>query len=286
MAPRFYPTGPRNPASTAPAPTPSSPLAPANPLTVTNPPTYTYCRCIQDVFNLRARIFEVGEKVVVGERVMVRDYYFVKSFGHAQPYDYYDYNEELINIMTRAVHMQVRHAAYFRGGRMIGRTGVALVPATTKERVFALRANYRVFDDVAPLMQKLQVPGQPPPSKIVDFLSVGYDKNPVLVSAERLPHMIWQKQFGPDNIRYLYVFGHVGNTPLKFNFVYGRGFSKAARWGKVIRVFDGRKPAGCDPSGADAATTPKVVTQGETEKIFETFPLAPRSFAVVELHTF
>ncbi|HEY0380155.1 MAG TPA: hypothetical protein VGC87_24790 [Pyrinomonadaceae bacterium] len=285
LAPRFYPTGPSKAGSTVPAPNPSNPLAPANPLTQTNPPTYTYCRCVQDVFNLRARIFEVGERAVVGERIMVRDYYFVKSFGHATPYDFYDYNEELINVMARAVQMQVQEAAYFRGGRMIGRTGVTLSTAGTKERVFALRAGYRVFDDVAPLMKKLKVAGQPPPSKLMDFLSSGYDKNSFLVSADRLPHMVWERQLDVNDTRYLYVFGHVGNTPLKFRFVYGRGLSTAANWGKIIRVFDGRDPSGCDPSGAAAATTPAAVSQGDTESIFETKPLAPRSFAVVELRT-
>lgn len=283
LAPRFYPIGPTTTTSAAPAPTPSDPLAPANPLDATNPPTYTYCRCVQDVFNLRSRILDVGEKAVVGERVMLRDYYFVKSFGHAQSYDYYDYNEELINIMTRAVHMHVQESAYFRGGRMIGKTGVTLMTGA-KEKVWALRANHRVFDDVLPLVQKLQAPGQPVPGGIMDFVSTGYDKNPpLLVSADRLPHMIWKKQFAASDVGYLYVFGHVGNTPLNFQFLYGRGLETSALWGKIVRVFDGRDFAGCDPSGTAAVTAPTEVKQGDKETIFETYSLAPRSFAVVEI---
>lgn len=288
MAPRFYPIGPQAKTGRAPRPNPSNPLAPANPLDATNPPTYTYCRCIQDVFNLRARIFQVGEKAVLGERVMLRDYFFVKSFGHAQAYDYYDYNEELINIMTRAVHMHVQESAYFRGGRMIGKTGVMLATPQAKEKVYAYRADYRTFDDVKPLMATLKARGGPQPKGIMDFLSIGYDKPPGLVSTDRLSHMVWRKQFGINEIGYLYVFGHVGNEELKFQFLYGRGFEKpvwtpTVRWGKIIRVFDGRNHAGCDPSGRAAAVTPTEIKQGDMETAFVNFPLAPRSFAVVEV---
>lgn len=294
LAPRLYPTGSETVISPSPTPNLSDLHAPANPLDETNPPTYTYCRCIQDVFNLRARIFNVAAKAVVGERILLSGYIFEKTSGYDQPYNYYDYNEELVNVMTRAVNMQTRHALTLRGGRMVGKTKVKLLAlpplvSAPKSHVFAWAAYFRAFGDVYPFAAKLNSTG------ITDFLSLAYDKDlPVLVGYERLQHMIWQKVFDPtkNDIRYSYVFANIGNSPLAFQFNYTHGFDSTGRWGKVIRVFDGSKGGAKDTlgyePGYDGTERITEVHKGDLETIFDAahFPLAARSFAVVSLRLF
>jgi hypothetical protein len=85
----------------------------------------------------------------------------------------------------------------------------------------------------------------------------------------------------------MYVFANVGNSALRFRFNYTHGGDIPGELGKVVRVFDGRNRdnarniAGYDPSGAPDELKP--VTLGSTETIFETYPLAERSFAVIAL---
>jgi hypothetical protein len=285
LAPRFYPKGEKKKTEVPLAPKPSEPLEPAFPLAPTNPPTYTYCRALQDVYNLRAYIFNVGQRAVLGERVHLSAYIMERTTDYDQSYVYYDYNEELVQIMTRAIHMQIRHAQYFRGGRMMGKTAVTLLPPAANanapgQKVRAWRAGFRGFEDVKPFRE--QIGGG------LDFLSLSYDSEaPYEVIAERLPHMIWRTEIPGFGLCYMYVFANVGNSALRFRFNYTHGGDIPGELGKVVRVFDGRNRdnarniAGYDPSGAPDELKP--VTLGSTETIFETYPLAERSFAVIAL---
>lgn len=180
----------------------------------------------------------------------------------------------------------LRYAPFFRGGRMLGRTNVKLSPPGPHEpapppTVQAWTTGLRTFTDVVPF-------GGTPLQGTIDFLSLGIDKDEFagLVTSERLPHMIWRKQWGANDVRYIYAFANVGNTPLKFQFQYTRGLDTSARWGKIIRVFDDRNTNGCEPTGGAPATTPVEAIPGNWETALDRFPLAARSFAVVGLLKF
>ena len=85
--------------------------------------------------------------------------------------------------------------------------------------------------------------------------------------------MIWQKQFGPDDLRTLYLFANVGNTPQTLRFLYTKGLDSQTNWKKDIRLFDGR-----DSVGVRFPVVPVHIGDSES------FTLAPRSFAAIVVY--
>jgi hypothetical protein len=226
IAPRSYPTGPLVAGQAAVAWNPNNPLAP------TNPPTYTYIRCIQDLFNLRYWIYTTGEKAVVGERVQLHANWFETPL---------DYNDEVVKMAVRAAQLQMQFASFFRGGVMLGKSAIT----SGNKALWAWKTDYRYFDDVKPLVDK--VPG----SGLLDFISLGTDKEYLnkkqimasVVSYDKIQHMIWQTGSG-DSRKILYVFANVGNAAANVRFRYGRGLegissnqAAASGWEKVMTSY-------------------------------------------------
>jgi hypothetical protein len=225
IAPKSYPTG----ALAAGQPVPWNP---ANPLAPTNPPTYTYIRCMQDLFNLRYWIYTTGEKAVAGERVQLHANWFEAPL---------DYNDEVVRMAVRAAQLQIRFAAFFRGGVMLGKTAIT----SGNKALWAWKANYRYFDDVKPLVDKAGGTG------LLDFISLGTDKEYLdktkilasVVGYDKIQHMVWQTGSG-DSRKILYVFANVGNAAANVRFQYGRGLegissnqAAASGWEKVMTSY-------------------------------------------------
>lgn len=243
-------------------------LAPRN-YQIVNPPVppntqptytiYTYNRCVEDVFNLKAWFFAIGESALLGERIYV----------HAKWFDApTDPNEEVINMAGRAAQLHVRYAPYIRGGAMLGQTAILSDNST----LYAWFADYRRFDDAVDLNRIVTEPADLAMGR--DFASRGVDKDDFcwVVTSPRIQHMIWQKQFGPGDWRTLYLFANVGNTPQTLRFLYTKGLDLQTDWKKEVRLFDGR-----DSVGVKFPIVPVHIGDSES------FTLAPRSFAAIAI---
>lgn len=234
---------------------------PSNPTADTTPPSYTYIRCVQDVFNLRAAIFEVAARAVFGERVIV------PSTMMEEPYDY---NEEALAMSARAFQLHRHFLKFFKDGFMLGETAIRRTvylpekPATTFDGhrlLWAWGSAFRTprpFDDVHPLVTKIERDNAQLGKArfpIVDFISrpvdrVSLKRNPQdpdpffrneIVIYRQVPHMVWQYGAG-DAREILYAFANGGNTDLRVEFLYGRGFegtSPSTSWKKTTTIFTG-----------------------------------------------
>jgi hypothetical protein len=259
IAPKSYPTAPK-----VLGPTPV-PWVPNNPLAPTDPPTYTYIRCVQDVFNLRYFIYLTAASGVVGERIFLHANWFEQPF---------DYNDELVKLATRIVYMQTRFFRHFQKGLMLGRTTIT----SGNRRLWAWRAAFRFFDDVKPLVEK--VPGQ----QLRDFVSLGWDKeyidknriNAFVVKYDKIQHMVWV--VGRDDARrMLYVFVNAGNAETPVRFIYSRGLEGVSNnqatysgWEKeIIRYTD---------AGIKQTVAPVWLDQEETDLV-----MPPRTVAAIEV---
>lgn len=260
-APRSYPVGPAEP-------DPINGLVPWNsgmPYGPTNPPTYTYLRCVQDVFNLRYGIYLTGAKAVAGERVFLQPNWFEPPF---------DYNDEIVQTATRAAHLQMLFAQFFRGGHMLGR---ATITGGNKQ-LWMWKADRRTFDDVKPLTNKA------PGTGLKDFISRGYDKEYVdkfrihsnVLTYDKIQHMIWRTGEG-DARRILYVFANVGNADANVRYFYSRGLEGLPS--------DQTKPSGWERASTLIKDTGTVQATGalwlNMEEKFLNMP--PRSFAAIEI---
>jgi hypothetical protein len=241
IAPKHYPTAVLSG-------TPKPPIQ-GDPLPQTNPSSYTYNRCIQDVFNLRPTMFETGRSAVLGERILVPSVWFEGSYGYDQPYPYYDYNEEAINVAVRAVQLQMTFKDFFRGGFMLGEETIRELELPSgkiikgNRSIWAWRTLRRSFDDVSILVDSIakddiQLGTDLRLSPVKDFISEGIDKesfNRIDVYSQ-IQHRIWQRGDGQTR-RVLYVFANLGNGDVTVSFNYGRGLegvTASSGWQKTI----------------------------------------------------
>jgi len=228
IAPRSYPTGERR------AGEPAAPWNPRDPLAPTNPPTYTFNRCVQQVFNLRANIFEIGRSAVIGERIMIPSPWVEEPL---------DYEDEAVGYAVRAARLQMSFKEFFRQGRMLGETRISGADGEPLQELWAWgRAGLsaRAFDDVAPLVEHLsrddQYLGRGWHARpLRDSVSKPWDKqfypdksyNDVVVQRQ-IEHRVWEHGEG-DARRVLYAFANVGNTDARVAFIYGRGLGGVTR---------------------------------------------------------
>ncbi|HEY0319594.1 MAG TPA: hypothetical protein VGC66_01355 [Pyrinomonadaceae bacterium] len=212
-------------------------------ITNATPPneTYTYSRCIQDVFNLRASIFEYGASAVVGRRLIVPAVYAEEPV---------DYNEELINMAARGVKLQMTFQDYFRRGYMLGE--IDFISGNNELWTWGnAYITARPFDDVAVLLANIQADeAQFGPVKlpIFDLISrmadreIYYVKNgdPIkneVVTYPRFPNMVWQLDGSSPKI--LYVIAHIGNkdnVPARFYYSRGLDTAPTRTWKKTITI--------------------------------------------------
>lgn len=262
VAPRAYPV--RN-ATT-------DPLVPWNesaPLALTNPRTYTYNRCVQNTFNLRANIFFSGIGAVTGMRIMIPSSWLDTPT---------DYDAPAVEHAVRAAQLQMQHARFFRYGHMLGETGfVDLSGNPVYPKVLcAWLAGPRSFQDVKPLVDHI---GADDPQlgniwrsqPLRDFVSFAWDRQTEFVDVIKvfqIQHRVWEHVENGVR-RILYAFANVGNTTVQVRFVYGRGLerpSSSGRWRRTISL-DGGPPG-----------TAMEVRLGQPES---QLMMPPRSFAAV-----
>jgi hypothetical protein len=264
------------------------------------PPTYSFCRGVQDTFNLRARIFAIGPATIKGYRNTVPAVYMEEP---------YDYNEEVVNFASRAAQLLFRHRDFFRGGQIVGETPFAISRANdlpfNTPTVWAW-GNYiinrcRPFNDVQKLVDDitredpylgthyrgvLQPDSTGKAFKLHDFIAqpvdrrIYYYKGPGgnlielyrnnIREYPRVSHLIWQ--VGDANAsKVLYLFVNVTNTPTQVVFSYDKGLAAPAgiNWSKTISWI----------SGDGNSQSQGTVRFGDVER--QTIP--PRSFMSIEL---
>ncbi len=196
-------------------------LAPANPA------NYRYSRCLQDVINLKARIFRFGMAAVWGERILLPACWIEKP---------YEFNEPAIEMALHAAQFQMRFADYLRrGGAMIG-PGQILTGNTA---VSAWWIAWRKFDDAPDLRNRLGGA-----AGIEDRISRGTDadgRSAVRLTTDRIQHMVWQKTTAQET-RNLYAFANVGNDTASVTFRCVRGLGSRASWRRTIHKFVGTPP--------------------------------------------
>ncbi|MBD0372896.1 MAG: hypothetical protein ICV60_18775 [Pyrinomonadaceae bacterium] len=261
--------------------------------------TYSYSRCVQNVFNLRSEIVRLGMAAVRGERILLHSTWFEKPLDsdgvpHNGPHDY---DLEVINMAVRAALLQMKFAQFFRGGRMLGETTITSV----NKSLWYWRAHRRNFIDVPELVRKLYTDTEidgPSPLKllILDYISRGTDQRQVTpygkypyqpheehekVNAEKfstvkIHHMIWQKDFQATGPQALYIFANVGNDIDNVAFTYTRGLDYSGNWKKTVRVFDGDPAAYPYGRVTERATS---VAPGQTQ----TINIAARSLVAVQV---
>ncbi|HKY05074.1 MAG TPA: hypothetical protein VJQ56_09295, partial [Blastocatellia bacterium] len=244
---------------------------------------YTYNRCVQDVMNLRSRIFRFGAGAVRGERIILPASWIDEP---------YDYNVPAIEMAKRCAQMQIFFAKYFRLGYMLGQTQIV----SGNKSLSALRIRRRNFSDVNELVKVLytqQEVGGQVKINISDSESRGIDKERIAplgnyqyqpweedqkntsnpIHTDKIQHMIWQStKVMAGQTRNLYVFANVGNRDATIEFLYSRGFSGSTPMNRTIRVFNG------NPNPAASAT--RSVKVGDTEAgLF----IARRSLVAVEI---
>ena len=214
IAPRAYPTGPRRAGALI-------PWTEADPLATTNPPTYTYSRCVQQTFNLRANIFLNGIAAVTGVRLMIPASWVEEPTGYDAP---------VLDHAVLAALLQMEHAAFFRYGRMLGETSLKVNGAQPKTFYAWLSGLGRDFRDVKPLVDHIGADdaqlGEAWRTKpLRDFISRGWDKQTAdvnVVLARQIEHRVWE-EVTPGGRRILYAFANVSNSAAQVRFLYGHG---------------------------------------------------------------
>jgi hypothetical protein len=225
---------------------------------------YSYSRCIQDAFNLRASIFENGAAAVRGLRIMIPSAWLEPPL---------EYNAAALQHAVLASRLQSRHKDFFRFGRMLGETLVT-VNGQPPRKLCAWNCGPRSFMDVAPLVDlvgahdpQLGAEWRNVRNPMHDFISRGWDKQSdcdVLLS-EQIHHRVWEHVAGNGVRRVLYAFANLGNRPVTIHFVYGRGLEGATGRSRTIAVNDG------------APSAPRTISLGEDEDL----AMPRRSFAAV-----
>lgn len=277
--------------------------------------TYSYSRCVVNVFNLRSELFRLGMAAVSGERMLVHSILFerpmmfdgkakvVKDYPGVHPYD-----EPVIDMAVRCAQLQMTFSSYFVGGRMAGQV---LITGGNRT-VFAWRAHRRSFIDVQELVDSLSTADERSTTdakalklSLVDFISRGVDLPTVtpcydpdayapheksfasLIRTDMIQHMVWRKDMS-SGYKCLYVFANVGNTSLEvganpLTFKYTRGIdakvNASAGWKKRAWLFDG--PTSTNPKGKQlSASADGDAVQYEAD---ESISLPARSLLAIEL---
>jgi hypothetical protein len=280
IAPKYYPTASKIIVA-------AKPPVPGDPLPDTDPPTYTFNRCIQDLFNLRGAIFETGARAVVGERLIVPSTWFESSYGYDQPYPFYDYNEEAINMAVRAVRLQMSFTDFFKRGFMLGSETISKLVVPEAPEVSGNRSLWtwsnglvgiRDFNDVPILVQRIgtddgALGAEWRQKPFLDFISKGIDKvsQSSIVQYSQIQHRVWQNGDGLTR-RILYVFANLANGGVIVKFNYGRGLEGVAAnsgWKKTVTTI-----------GETITTKPAAdVSLGMAESL----EMPPRSFVAIEI---
>ncbi len=225
----------------------AEPLVPwkkSDPLAQTNPRTYTYNRCVQNTFNLRANIFFNGIGAVTGMRVMIPSSWLDTPT---------DYDAPAVEHAVRAARLQMQHARFFRYGHMLGETGYVDASGNPvyPKVLCAWLASPRSFEDVKPLVDHIgaddaQLGNAWRTRPLRDFVSFAWDRQSDFVDVIKvfqIQHRVWEHVDGAVR-RLLYAFANVGNTAVQVRFVYGRGLerpSSSGRWRRTISI-DGGPP--------------------------------------------
>ncbi|MES1242631.1 MAG: hypothetical protein ABUT39_13535 [Acidobacteriota bacterium] len=216
---------------------------------------FAYRRCLQDVINLKSRIFRFGMAGVWGERILLPADWIEKPF---------EYNQPAIEMAVRAAHFQMRFHDYLRrGGFMLG-PGQIL---KGNKAVSAWRITWRTFEDAPDVRKRLGSA-----KLIYDRRSRGTDPDgqfAVKITTDKIQHMVWQKRTAQE-IRNLYVFANVGNAPETVRFRCARGLESRASWRRAVYTF-----AGGDPGSPPASPLP-------TSKA-DTVDVPPRTVVAVEI---
>lgn len=230
--------------------------------------TYTYHRAVQDVANLHTRVFRYGASGVRGERILLPASWYLPP---------YDYNVDALAMGIRAAQMQMRFAAFFRTGRMLGLSQIV----TGSQAVHAWRFFDRVFDDMPELVTDCSN-GTGLKDRTSRRTDVTVHNQAALEAAgqvrrvvtDQVQHMVWERPMPDGRTETLYLFANVGNTPINnFAFRFSRGVPKGVTLrGRTIR-FDGSDPKG------RVDGTPYNVVQGELRR----FTLPERTFAAVHI---
>ena len=247
--------------------------------------TYTYRRCVQDYFNLRSAIFNLGTSAVLGERILLNSTWLEAPN---------QYLAEAIAFAVKAAKLHQTFREFFREGYWLGTTAIS----QGQQLLWAWNAPFRQFRDVDPLVRKLyedhEVDGDPdadPPVApikldVFDFISRATDKQVIrpvgkahyepeelvaatLVSAEKIQQNIWQLD-GAFGRELLYVFANVGNSAASgakaLKFQYSRGLEGQTppddQWKRTIYEFSG--------SGRNSPLTtnrPTLVRLGDWETV-------------------
>lgn len=246
-------------------------------ITNTSPPeTYTYNRCVQDVFHLRVGIFEYGASAVVGRRLLVPAVYAEEPA---------DYNEELINMAARGAKLQMLFKDYFLRGYMLGEVDFL----SGNDELWTWGSPVitpRPFDDIKALLDDVQKDdAQFGPSRlpILDLISriaereTYYNKDGQVIARNdfvtypRFPNMVWQ--LDGNSPRILYAIAHIGNKRnVPARFLYSRGLDSAPpaqMWKKTITIIS--------ESGVTQTTGTAQIGQVESSVIFPC-----RSFVAIE----
>jgi hypothetical protein len=274
IAPKDYPT--------------SSPEAGA-------PASYTYRRFVQDIFNLRATIFDLGQATLDGRRVCV------PAILVEEPADY---NDELVNTSVRASHFQMAFKDYFRQGFMLGETAIFSGNRTLWAWGYGWRAP-RYFNDVLPLVQhvgkddaRLGSEWRPAGGggRLPDFFSRPVDRltyyqvdeqgnfrkdaqgnylishRNEIVTRPKISHLVWQLGEG-DARSVLYAFANVGNREAQLTFRYGIGLEGTSETNQRQTV----------TTYVTGAGTYHATGRAWLEKTETSLVIPPRSFVGVEI---
>lgn len=264
---------------------------------------YSYRRAVQETFNLRARICDIGQAAINGYRIIVPAVYLEEP---------YDYNEEVVNFASRAAELQYRHSDFFLDGFIAGTTPFRQHTADAahtelKPLIWTWGSFYihraRPFNDVQMLVdrvkaednflgkeyQKLLFGDEKKTFKFYDYIAQPVDRRTYyyrdpdkldrilqldqsnIIFYPRVPHLIWQTgEANPAKV--LYLFGNVSNIPVEINFNYDRGLNvpAGATWSKTITRITG------EGNSQQGNQTVKFNQE-------ETLVIAPRSFLSIEL---
>jgi hypothetical protein len=211
-------------------------LSPQNYPTTTG--TYSYRRGIQDIFNLRSRIFRFGAAAVRGERILLPAAWIERpTLPPLPPSQLYEYNEEAIKMAVRAAQLQNVFKQFFRG-EMLGQTDID--PSAS---VWAWRVRVGDFGDFLELVKEVgftdqEIYSNPPPDPPVslsvrDFISRRHDVYETAPVAA-----VFSKADLMDATGFLLTLRN-GQDPVT---LYLRtGFSPALQ--ELIRVYNGSPPS-------------------------------------------
>lgn len=243
--------------------------------------TYTYKRGVQDVFNLRARLFRFAAAAVRGERILVPAAWIEAMVDEQGNWITPVFNQELLHMADRAVQFQQRFQTFFRRGFMLGTPHLL----SGNKSLWAWYVKRRQFVDVPPLVEAIY-PGADAQTtmSIFDAISRGIDAehiqplgvphapgdttNAVKIATDQIQHMVWQTDDGPWQ-ELLYAFANAGNRAATVEVAFSRGLGERDWRGTIVSYA---------AAGVSESLLPQV-TRGQTV----TLSIPPRSLVGIHL---